>query len=104
MCFVLTPHFSQGLHAYSVDPGIVDTQLARRAVAVLPPALSPEEGAETVVFVATEDDVRLKNGSYYCKKIDESSSDRLRKVRSDEDALRLWEYSECAVENHLTKQ
>lgn len=61
-----------------------------------------DEGAQTVVFLATEDDAKLSNGSYYFEKAE--TNDRSDGSRSKEDALRVWEYSEKAVEKFLAKQ
>lgn len=79
--------------SYAVHPGLVDTAIIpgyakpflRRRM------LTPQQGAETVVWCATSSEVENDSGLYYVNKAVVSPS----AVAQDDDlAARLWEYSE----------
>jgi hypothetical protein len=53
-------------------------------------ALTPEQGAETIIYLASSDDVTGKSGGYYDKKKLATPS---RAAQNDADAKRLWDIS-----------
>jgi NAD(P)-dependent dehydrogenase (short-subunit alcohol dehydrogenase family) len=63
----------KSISAYSLHPGMVNTDLGRTAnpiarVSFKAFGIPPEKGAETLIYLATEDNSNLKNGEYYYKK------------------------------------
>lgn len=90
---------AQGLHAYSLHPGVIASDIWRR---VPQPVrwlmkrgmISNEAGAETTLFCATSADVAEQNGLYYdeCRVKEPSAAASDRAL-----ALRLWEQSEQFV-------
>jgi len=63
----------KGISAYSMHPGMVNTDLGRTANPIARFSfkafgISPKKGAETLIYLATEDNSNLKNGEYYYKK------------------------------------
>jgi NAD(P)-dependent dehydrogenase (short-subunit alcohol dehydrogenase family) len=87
------------LTANSLHPGFVATRFGdqsggvmQRLVSVAKPvgAISPEEGAKTMLYLATAPDVAQTNGKYFYKCREESPS---RAAQNDADAARLWEIS-----------
>ncbi len=70
----------QGLHTYSLHPGVVRTSFGANNSGFwgvfnkLPFMISPEEAAKTLVYLATQDTIKLKNGGYYKKSALASSS------------------------------
>jgi NAD(P)-dependent dehydrogenase (short-subunit alcohol dehydrogenase family) len=62
---------SKGLSAFSVHPGVVKSSFGANNGGFLkyfnkmPFLISPEKGAETSVYLATQDISKLKNGAYY---------------------------------------
>lgn len=88
-----------GVTANCMHPGVVRTGFGREAQPLLrygvmivrPFLLSPERGADTIVYLASSPDVAGQTGGYYIKR-------RLREpsaaARSEENARRLWEVSE----------
>lgn len=63
----------KGISAYSLHPGMVNTDLGRTANPIARFSfkafgIPPEKGAETLIYLAIEDDSNLKNGEYYYKK------------------------------------
>jgi NAD(P)-dependent dehydrogenase (short-subunit alcohol dehydrogenase family) len=63
----------KGTSAYSMHPGMVNTDLGRTANPIARFSfkafgIPPEKGAETLIYLAIEDNSNLKNGEYYYKK------------------------------------
>jgi len=90
----------QGVTANCLHPGFVDTRfgvnsggLMRTVLKVVKPigAISPEEGAKTIIHLAASPDVAAVTGEYFTKcKIDRPTKE----AQNDADAKRLWEISE----------
>ncbi|EIT85868.1 short-chain dehydrogenase/reductase SDR [Fictibacillus macauensis ZFHKF-1] len=85
--------------ANCVHPGAVATQIGvnrdtgfgKRIVALLKPFfLTPEKGAETALYVATEPSLHNVSGQYFYKKQQQLLP---AKATNDYDALRLWGWS-----------
>jgi NAD(P)-dependent dehydrogenase (short-subunit alcohol dehydrogenase family) len=89
-----------GVTANSLHPGFVDTRfgvnsggLMRTVLKVVKPigAISPEEGARTIIHLASSPAVAGITGEYFYKcKIDRPTQE----AQNDADAKRLWEVSE----------
>lgn len=86
----------RGITTYALHPGAVATEIYRRAPWPLRKLmtlrmLSPEQGARTSLFCATDDSVAADSGHYYdlCRAREPSS------VATPELALALWERSEA---------
>jgi NAD(P)-dependent dehydrogenase (short-subunit alcohol dehydrogenase family) len=87
-----------GVTANCVHPGAVSTRLgtnngsAGRIVTGLirPFMLSPAEGAETSIHLATSPELAEVSGRYFARKREASCS---RLARDDDDARRLWDES-----------
>ena len=88
-----------GVTANCLHPGFVATRFgdntrgtmrAGLAVAKRFFALSPEEGAKTMVYLASSADVAGRSGGYYDRCAPAEPS---REARNDADAKRLWELS-----------
>ena len=85
--------------AYCFDPGLVATnfnrdngRLARMTTAVMMRfARTPEQGAETLVWLADTDDKNLENGRYYADKQVGTLSAQASNIEA---ARKLWEVSE----------
>jgi NAD(P)-dependent dehydrogenase (short-subunit alcohol dehydrogenase family) len=88
-----------GVTANCLHPGFVATRFGNDARGALRPALaiakrlfalSPEEGAKTMVYLASSPQVTGRSGGYYerCAPAEPS-----RAAQSDEDARRLWQVS-----------
>lgn len=86
--------------ANCLHPGFVGTRFGQNnaanfvvkglARAVMSFGLSPEEGAKTIVYLASSLDVEGQSGGYYHKcKLDKPAS----AAENDDDARRLWEAS-----------
>jgi NAD(P)-dependent dehydrogenase (short-subunit alcohol dehydrogenase family) len=88
-----------GVTCYCYDPGLVATNfnqdngmLARATVVVMNLfSRTPEEGAETLVWISESDEVRNQNGLYYVDKKIETPSEAARDMEA---ARRLWKVSE----------
>jgi NAD(P)-dependent dehydrogenase (short-subunit alcohol dehydrogenase family) len=89
-----------GVTANALHPGFVATRfgdnsggLMRTVLKVAKPlgAISPEEGARTVIYLASSPEVAGISGAYFyeCK-----SATPTAEARSDDDAKRLWQISE----------
>jgi NAD(P)-dependent dehydrogenase (short-subunit alcohol dehydrogenase family) len=89
-----------GVTANALHPGFVATRfgdnaggLMRTVLKVAKPigAISPEEGAKTIIYLASSPDVAENTGEYFyeCKPTTPTAE-----ARDDEDARRLWEISE----------
>jgi retinol dehydrogenase 12 len=88
-----------GVTANCLHPGVVRTGFGRDARPLMrvgitiakPFMLSPERGADTIVYLASAPDVAAKTGGYYVKRqLREPSA----AARDDGLARRLWEISE----------
>lgn len=91
---------SAGVTAYAVHPGLVrtafgtggDSFLVGLGIRVVGRWLrTPEEGADSVVWAATDPDIVEEAGSYFT---DRQVARSTRHARDDEQAERLWEASE----------
>ena len=88
-----------GVTANCLHPGVVRTGFGRDARPLMrvgitiarPFMLSPERGADTIVYLASSPDVAARTGGYYVKRqLREPSA----AARDDDLARRLWEVSE----------
>jgi len=88
-----------GITANALHPGFVATRFGDQSGGVLSAlvrvakpigAISPEEGAKTIIYLATSPDVAMTNGEYFTKCAVATPSDE---ARNDRDAKRLWEIS-----------
>jgi NAD(P)-dependent dehydrogenase (short-subunit alcohol dehydrogenase family) len=81
------------LRAYAVHPGLVDTPLIPRWVRPFTGGsmLTPEQGADTVVWCATSSDVSGESGGYYQFRARTAPSSY---ARDDTLAAELWDRSE----------
>ncbi len=91
----------QGVTANALHPGFVATRfgdnsggLMRTVLKVAKPigAISPEEGAKTIIYLASSPEVAGVTGEYFfeCKPATPTAE-----ARNDADAKRLWEMSEA---------
>jgi len=89
-----------GVTANALHPGFVATRfgdnsggLMRTVLKVAKPigAISPEEGAKTIVYLASSPEVAEVSGQYFyeCRPATPTAE-----ARNDEDARRLWAISE----------
>jgi NAD(P)-dependent dehydrogenase (short-subunit alcohol dehydrogenase family) len=91
---------SKGLNAFSVHPGVVRTGFGSNNTGLLglfnkmPFLITPEKGAETSVFLATEDIKNLKNGGYY-KSAKLASADL--QAHDTDNQEKLWAKSEAML-------
>jgi hypothetical protein len=92
------------MQAYAVHPGLVSTGFGGRGGSVIVRAAtkfgtrwmrSADEGADTIVGLATEPEIDSSGGIYFSDREIEKST---RFARSDEQADRLWQASESLVE------
>lgn len=97
---------AQGISAYSVHPGIVNTNLQKgistllgpviRAtvkLGILPGCISVAEGAQAVLFCATSPDAPRGSGGYFLPKgVQSKDADKFIKDRAVVDGL--WEAGE----------
>lgn len=95
---------SKGVTAYALHPGVVKTQFNAKLTGRLkllfslatPFMITPEKGAETSVYLATENKLDTKSGQYFVKK----SVAKVATIANDADARnRLWTLSEELVKN-----
>jgi NAD(P)-dependent dehydrogenase (short-subunit alcohol dehydrogenase family) len=91
------------VHAYAVHPGVVGTSFGgRRGSKVVRLATkfgkrwmrTPDEGADTIVWLATEPEIDISEGIYFSDRKPEKST---RFARDDDQAARLWQESETLV-------
>jgi NAD(P)-dependent dehydrogenase (short-subunit alcohol dehydrogenase family) len=82
-----------GIRAYAVHPGLVRTRLIPGPIRVLsaPSMVSPEQGADTVLWCATSEDVASESGQYYQRRTRLPPSAQ---AQDDDLARELWERSE----------
>jgi retinol dehydrogenase 12 len=87
-----------GITANCLHPGFVATRFGDSSGGILSWgvraaksfALSPEQGAETIIYLASSPDVESKSGGYYYKSALATPSSE---AQNDPDAKRLWEAS-----------
>lgn len=87
-----------GVTANCLHPGFVGTRFGDESGGLMSWviklgknfALTPEQGAETIIYLASSDDVAGKTGGYYDKKKPATPS---RAAQNDADAKRLWDIS-----------
>jgi len=88
-----------GITANCLHPGFVATRfgdnsggLFQTVLKVAKPvgAISPEEGARTIIYLASSPEVERKSGGYYYKN---KLATPTREAQSDADAKRLWDVS-----------
>ena len=87
-----------GVTANCLHPGFVGTRFGDESGGLMSWliklgknfALTPEQGAETIIYLASSDDVAGKTGGYYDKKKLIAPS---RAAQNDADAKRLWDLS-----------
>ncbi len=85
--------------ANCLHPGFVNTRFAdatggrtsRFFKVAKKMALTPEQGSETIVYLASSDEVAGRTGEYFVKCRAEKPS---KAAQDDESARRLWEISE----------
>jgi retinol dehydrogenase-12 len=88
-----------GLTANCVHPGVVRTGFGREGRPLLrlgvtlarPFLLSPERGADAIVYLSSSPDVAAESGGYYVKRQRREPSAA---ARDDAEARKLWEISE----------
>ncbi len=96
----LARRIGSGITANALHPGFVATRfgdnsggLMRTVLKVAKPigAISPEEGAQTIIYLASSPQVADVTGEYFyeCKPTTPTAE-----ARNDEDARKLWEISE----------
>ena len=81
------------LRAYAVHPGLVRTRLIPGLIRAVSGTsmLSPEQGADTVIWCATSNDVASESGHYYQQR---SRLPPSAQAQDDDLARELWEKSE----------
>jgi NAD(P)-dependent dehydrogenase (short-subunit alcohol dehydrogenase family) len=88
-----------GLTANALHPGFVATRfgdqsggLMQKLVAIAKPvgAIKPEEGAKTIIYLASSPDVAMVSGKYFYKC---QITTPTKKAQNDADAERLWQMS-----------
>lgn len=85
-----------GVTANCLHPGFVNTRFGDQAGGLMPfiirPlkmfAISPEKGAETMVYLASSDQVAKMNGEYFYKCLPATPT---KEARDDDAARRLWQ-------------
>jgi NAD(P)-dependent dehydrogenase (short-subunit alcohol dehydrogenase family) len=91
------------IQAYAMHPGLVSTSFGGRGGSLIVRAAtkfgtrwmrSAEEGADTIVWLATEPSIDSSAGIYFSDRAVEQTT---RFARSDEQAERLWQASESLV-------
>jgi NAD(P)-dependent dehydrogenase (short-subunit alcohol dehydrogenase family) len=89
----------KGIAANCLHPGFVATRfgdnsggLVQTVLKAAKPigAISPEEGAKTIIYLASSPEVQGKSGGYYYKN---KLATPTKEAQSDADAKRLWEVS-----------
>jgi NAD(P)-dependent dehydrogenase (short-subunit alcohol dehydrogenase family) len=84
-----------GVTANAVHPGFVDSNFQRAAGLTMRGQLTPEEGADTQIWLAASDEVEGATGKYFVRRRDTRSSGA---SRDEAVARRLWEVSAEMVE------
>jgi NAD(P)-dependent dehydrogenase (short-subunit alcohol dehydrogenase family) len=95
----LARRLPRGITANALHPGFVATRFGDQsgtamqqivALAKRFGAITPEEGAKTLIFLAGSADVKTKSGRYFARCREELPSSN---AQNDADATRLWEIS-----------
>jgi len=97
-----------GVTANCLHPGLVRTGIFGKVKGakgliekiLLRKAISVEEGAETLVYLASSEDIAFESGNYYYKKKVRTTSARSYDIETQE---QLWEMSEEMLEPWLEK-
>ena len=98
--YELARKLTRGITANALHPGFVATRFGdqsggvmQRLVRVAKPvgAISPEEGAKTIIYLAASPEVENISGKYFTRCRVETPS---RAAQNDDDARRLWDISE----------
>lgn len=90
----------QGLMSFALHPGVVKTSFASnnsgwlKFFNKLPFIITPDKGAETSIYCATQESNKLVSGAYYKKS---SKSEHAKNAANTEAALKLWEESEILL-------
>jgi NAD(P)-dependent dehydrogenase (short-subunit alcohol dehydrogenase family) len=87
-----------GVTANCLHPGFVATRFGHEGSGLLSSlikigqnfALTPEQGAQTIIYLASSPEVEGKNGGYYVKS---QLATPTREAQNDADAKRLWDIS-----------
>jgi NAD(P)-dependent dehydrogenase (short-subunit alcohol dehydrogenase family) len=91
------------VQAYAVHPGVVSTSFGGRGGSIIVRTVTrfgarwmrtPDEGADTIVWLATEETIDSSNGIYFSDRKVEKTT---RFARDDKHADRLWKASEALV-------
>lgn len=91
------------VQAFAVHPGLVSTSFGGRGGSIVvraatkfgtPWMRTPQEGADTLVWLATEPDIDSADGIYFSDRELEKTS---RFAKDDEQADRLWQASQSLV-------
>jgi NAD(P)-dependent dehydrogenase (short-subunit alcohol dehydrogenase family) len=85
-------HRRSEIHAYAVHPGLVRTRIIPGPIRALTSGmLTPEQGADTVLWCATSEDVGAESGHYYQQRTRVPPS----QIAQDDDLAReLWDRSD----------
>jgi len=92
-----------GVTVNALHPGVVATGFGKSRPGLMnlvhrlaaPLLLSPEQGADTLLYLATSPEVEGRTGGYWVGWKERSPS---RRAQNDEDARRLWEISEALAQ------
>lgn len=79
-----------GVTANTLHPGYIATNLAPAAGLKMSPPLTPEQGAETQIWLASSPDVEGITGKYFSRKRETKSS---KESHDEKVAKRLWDVS-----------
>lgn len=87
-----------GITANCLHPGVVATRFGHEGSGLMSGlikiaqnfALTPEQGAQTIIYLASSPDVEGKSGGYYVKS---RLATPTREAQNDADAKRLWDIS-----------
>ena len=100
----LARRLPRGITANALHPGFVATRFGDQSGTVMQAlvglakrlgAITPEEGAQTLIFLAASPDVKSVSGRYFYKCREELPS---KAAQNDADAARLWEISQRIFE------
>ena len=94
--------------AYALHPGVVNTNFGNQSLGLFkvliflakPFMISPKKGAQTGIFLATNEQDPSKNGAYY-KKSKVAKDNSLASSKALRDLL--WDYSEAQIQPFLTE-
>lgn len=96
-----------GITAYSLHPGVVDTNFAADSDSLLSKLfnlgrffmISPEKGAETTLYLCTEPRIEHLSGQYFVKK--KPAKPKIKAATDDAACDRLWQKSEELLKSVL---